>query len=72
MQSCTKNIQQGIGTIDDDFESQGRIVEMLDVQLRAAAEDDEQVIYVECRLGQGICQLRNLIVMQSSGTMGIY
>jgi len=41
-----KRVSKGLGIADRDFEARRRIIDMLDVQVRLAIEDDLQVAYV--------------------------
>ena len=64
-------VREGIDTVEMDFASRRHLIETLNVEAVLAIEDDEQVLYVHCRIGEAVfclasdatcdsCRCRNL------------
>lgn len=50
IKAFTEYVTEGLDLVNSDFPLKRRIIERLDVRVRATVENGEKVIYIECRL----------------------
>lgn len=48
---------QGLDVAEEDFEARRRIIEMLNLQATLVVEDEQEVIYARCMLGEEVLSL---------------
>jgi len=52
-----QEIGQGLEAADKDFRKRRRLIEELDLRARLAIENGEPVVYVKCKVGEGLLSL---------------
>ncbi len=51
LEEFTLRVAEGLNFADEDFETQQRVIEILDVRATLAVEDGEKIAYLRCMLG---------------------
>jgi site-specific DNA recombinase len=52
LENFALRVAEGLEHASEDFETQQRVIEMLDVRATLAVEDSEKVVYLQCVLGE--------------------
>ena len=59
-----EKVQEGLVAAEDSFEQRRQLIDMLDVQVRLAIEDEKKIAYVQCRLGKKVLSVVSLALYE--------